>query len=221
MRQSGLGGSGIERGRMVRAGGRIDGNAADIRRLESCLSSAARIGVVGSWLSPGTGIRRGRLPHRSFADRRAQVRSVVVVPCGFGRLAGDAHRGELPGPVESRELRSVARVVLPLDTGALGDERGSDHVAVIPPRSPDTVDHVAGAARLVAAPELTVSGESVEEPLELHQVVGQAFHSGGYLDGRWQDRDRDRVLVDVHGEVDDRSRGREGGYRSRSNSGRR
>jgi hypothetical protein len=57
---------------------------------------------------------------------------------------------------------------------------------------------------LVAAAELALAREAVEEPLELRHVVRQALEPRRAPGRHRQDGDRDGVLVVVHAEVDDR-----------------
>jgi len=70
------------------------------------------------------------------------------------------------------------------------------------------MQNVPGPTGLVADAEVTVSCDAVEEPLELRQVVRSAVEARRTLGRRRQDGDRDRVLVDIHAEVDDRASGR-------------
>ena len=110
------------------------------------------------------------------------------------RLARDAHR---------RELAGVPSIVFALHAGPFRDQRGRDHVAGVAPLSQRTVQNVPGAAGFVTGAKLTIAGQPVEKPLQLWQLIGESLDPSWCLRPDRQHRDRDRVLVHVHAEIDD------------------
>jgi len=63
---------------------------------------------------------------------------------------------------------------------------------------------VPGPTGLVAGAEFAVARQAVEEPLEFRQVVREPLEARRILGRRREDGERDRVLVDIHPDVDDR-----------------
>jgi hypothetical protein len=65
------------------------------------------------------------------------------------------------------------------------------------------VEDVPRAAGLVTRAQLTVAGHAVEPPFELWQIIRQAIKSRRCLGLAREDGDGDRLLVDIHPEIDD------------------
>jgi len=125
-------------------------------------------------------------------------------------LAGDPDRGEFTGTVEPRRRSGIIPVVLALHARPPGDERGRDHRAGIPPLAHRSVQDIAGPDRFIAAPEFPVSRKPVEKPLEFDEVIHEPFDAGRARGAGREDGDRNRVLVHVHADIDDRGRSSRG-----------
>jgi hypothetical protein len=125
------------------------------------------------------------------------------IPDALLRLGGNADRRQLARAIQARQVGGIALVMLPLDPGPLGNERGRDHVAGDAPLPQRPVQHVARTAGFITRAQLPVAGKAIEEPPEFRQVVWEAIEPCGRLGVCRQDGDRDRVLVDIHAEIDD------------------
>ena len=118
-------------------------------------------------------------------------------------LARNAHRGELAGPIEPRQLGGVIPIVLALDPGPLGNERRRDDVAGVPPLAHRPVNHIARPARLVAGAEFSLARRAIEPALELREIVRETIDARGRFGLGREERDRDRLLVHIQAEIDD------------------
>lgn len=78
------------------------------------------------------------------------------VPDPFLRLRGDAFGRELTRAIEAREIRGIAFVVLSLNARALGNERRRDDRTRVSSLAHRAMQHVAGAAGVVAGAERAV-----------------------------------------------------------------
>ena len=87
-------------------------------------------------------------------------------------MEGDADRDELTGAVESTDLSRVLAIMLAPIPGPDGNQRRRDDVTMVPPAGDLTMEHIAGAARFVAGADLAAATPTVEETLELTQIVG-------------------------------------------------
>ena len=133
----------------------------------------------------------------------------------FIRLARDAHRDQLAGAMEPRQVGRVARVVFPVDPGPLRDQRGRDHVAGVSPFRERPMEHIARAARFIARVDLAVARDPGDPLLEFGEVVRQSLEPRRRLRRCREYGDRDRVLVYIHAEIDDGASRRHGRRSSR------
>ena len=65
------------------------------------------------------------------------------------------------------------------------------------------MDHVPGAARLVAGPDLALTGRAIEPALELDEIIRESIDTAGRFRVGGKGGDRDRLLVHIHLEIDD------------------
>jgi hypothetical protein len=119
-------------------------------------------------------------------------------------LARDADWRQVARAVVVGELRRVVPVVLALVAGLLRDERRRDHVAVVAPAGEQPMEHVSGAACLVAAPEGALAGEAVEVALQLGRVVRERIDPGRGRRAGGEHGGGDGLLVHVEPDVDRR-----------------
>jgi hypothetical protein len=124
------------------------------------------------------------------------------------RFARNPHDHELAGAVEPGEIRRIALVVLALHAGPFGNQRRGDHLAGVAPLGQRAVQHIPGAARLITRAELAIARDAVEPLLQFGEIVREPLEAGRALRAGWQDRNRDRLLVHIHAEVDAWASGR-------------
>ena len=86
-------------------------------------------------------------------------------------MEGDADRDELTGAVESTDLSRVLAIMLAPIPGPDGNQRRRDDVTVVAPGGDLTMKHIAGTTRFVARADLAAPAPTVEETLQLTQVV--------------------------------------------------
>src|SRR6266700_2928716 len=100
-----------------------------------------------------------RAPVGAFAEDEAAAREDLAlerfaaaddIAHALLGLAGDADGGQLAAPIKASQLGGVVLVVLPLNAGPFGDKRWRDDIAGIAPLAHRAVQHIAGAAGLVA-----------------------------------------------------------------------
>ena len=120
-------------------------------------------------------------------------------------LARNPHRDELARPREPRQVGRVALVVLAMHAGPLRDQRGRDHVARVAPLRERPMEHIARAARFIARVNLAVARDPGDPLLEFGEVVRQSLKARRGFGRCRQDRNRDRVLVHIHAEIDHRA----------------
>ena len=82
------------------------------------------------------------------------------------------------------------------------DHGRSDDLTGVAPLGELTAQDVSGPTGLVARAELAALGPPIEEAPELAWVVGELLHKGGLLAYPLEDRQSDRILVDVHTDED-------------------
>ena len=114
----------------------------------------------------------------------------------------DANRHELARPVKSRQSPTVAGVGLHLVAGRLRDHRGRDDLAGHTERLEQAGEVIAGGAGFIASPDETGLFEPGDQPADRLRVVEDLLDVGTLI-ARVEDPDRDRVLVDIHPEMDD------------------
>ena len=121
----------------------------------------------------------------------------------FVRFARNTDHHELTGAIEAGQIRRVAFVMFALHARPFGNQRRRDHLTGIAPRRQGSMQDVPSATRLVARADLTLAGDGVEPLLQFGQTVRQPVEARRTLRPRRQDRDRDRLLVHIHAEIDD------------------
>ena len=124
-----------------------------------------------------------------------------------GRRDGDG--SELTGPVQPGQSSGVAAVGLDPIARALGDQGGGHHVAAHPHRSEQALEVITGRARLVAGPDLLGLAQPFDQASDRVSVVEDLVDLCAVTIGR-KHRHRDRVLRDVHPQVDESSVGNTG-----------
>ncbi len=106
----------------------------------------------------------------------------------------------LTGAVQPGQATAVPPIRLHPVPGRLRDERGCHHVTGNPHGGEQPVQIVARGAGLVAGPEVLRLAEARDQPANRVLVVEDLVDLRG-PSIRLENRDRDRVLVDVHPEV--------------------
>ena len=107
-------------------------------------------------------------------------------------LARDAHRDQLAGAIEPRQIGGIAFVVLPVDPGPLRDQRGRDHVAGVSPFRERPMEHIARAARFIARVDLAVARDPGDPLLE----SGRSFGNRSSRIGVFADPGRTAILME-------------------------
>jgi len=100
--------------------------------------------------------------------------------------------------------------VLALNPRPFGNQGRRDDVARVA-LAHHAVDHVAGAAGLVAGAKLTLHRRVIKPALQFDEIVRQAVNAiRGLRIGR-ERCDRNRLLAHIHPEIDDCASGRNNG----------
>ena len=118
---------------------------------------------------------------------------------------GNPHCSQLAGPVQPRQAGRIPPIGFDPVAGALGDQRGSDHDAVMPVRRQLTLDAIAARPRLIAEPQPhPLLAELANQPLQnRRRVRDTAIFPNLAAQATRRHRDDDRFLVNIKPNVSD------------------